>query len=158
MGGGVRGRGQVGGGGVAGACRSPGWSEPILLSPRNAAKAATLAERFPSARVAVDNQAVIDGSDRLILALRPQIAAGVLSGLRFRPDQPIISLMAMVPEAALRRLTRSAAAIVRAVPLPSAARQRGPIALWPAEPAGEALLGRIGRVVVAESEAALHAR
>src|SRR5450432_3719600 len=87
---------------VTGLCTSPGWSEPILLSPRNAARAAALAERFPSAMVAADNQAVIDGSDRLILALRPQIATAVLSGLRVPPDQPVISLMAMMPEAALR--------------------------------------------------------
>ena len=142
---------------VTGLCTSPHWSEPVLLSPCNAARSRALAERFPSVRVAVDNQAAIDGSDRLFLALRPQIAAEVLGGLRIRSDQPIVSLMAMVPEAALRRLSKSAAAIVRAVPLPSAARHQGPIALWPAEPASEALLGRIGRVVVVESEAALHA-
>ena len=107
--------------------------------------------------VAADNQAVVDGSDRLMLALRPQIATAVLSGLRVPPDQPVISLMAMLPEAALRRLLKSTAAIVRACPLPSVARRRGPIALWPPEPASEALLGRIGRVVAVDSEAALHA-
>jgi pyrroline-5-carboxylate reductase len=54
-------------------------------------------------------------------------------------------------------LSGSVTDIVRAVPLPSVARHQGPIALWPAEPASEALFGRIGRVVVVESEAALNA-
>ena len=35
----------------------------ILLSPRGAAHAAALAARFPTMRVASDNQAVLDGSE-----------------------------------------------------------------------------------------------
>jgi len=149
--------GHIAGAVVTGLSTSPGWSEPILLSPRSAAMAGALAARFPAVKVAADNQAVIDGCDRLVLAVRPQVAATVLGGLEIRPDQPIVSLIGMVPEADLRRLVRSAAIIVRACPLPSVAEHRGPIALWPADPASEALLGRIGRVVAVESEAALHA-
>jgi len=149
--------GHIAGAVVTGLSTSPGWSEPILLSPRSTTMAAALATRFPSVKVAADNQAVIDGCDRLILAVRPQVAAAVLGGLAIRPDQPILSLIGMVAEAELRRLVRSAAIIVRACPLPSVAEHRGPIALWPADPDTEALLGRIGRVVTVESESALHA-
>jgi pyrroline-5-carboxylate reductase len=142
---------------VTGLCASPGWSEPILLSPRNRANAAALASRLAPVRVAADNQAVLDGSDSIVLALRPQQAPEALSGLRWRPDQPILSLMAMLPEASVRRLTGSAAPIVRAVPLPTAAERQGPIAIWPGDPAAAALLARAGTVIVAESEPALHA-
>ena len=149
--------GHIAGAMVTGLSTSPGWSEPILLSPRSAAMAASLAARFPAVTIAADNQAVIDGCDRLVLAVRPQVAAAVLGELSIRPDQPILSLIGMVSEAELRRLVRSTALIVRACPLPSVAEHRGPIALWPSDPASEALLGRIGRVVAVESESALHA-
>ena len=154
---GVIGVGHIASAVVTGLCTSPDWSEAILLSPRNPARAAALAARFPAVGIAADNQAVIDGCDRLVLALRPQDAAAALGGLRLPPDLPLVSLMAMIPAAALRDLTGSAAAIVRAVPLPSAAHHQGPIAQWPADAAVEALLARIGRVVVVDGEAALHA-
>ncbi|HEY1094384.1 MAG TPA: NAD(P)-binding domain-containing protein, partial [Glycomyces sp.] len=43
---------------------------PISLSPRNAATAAELAERFPNAVVRKDNQEVVDHSDIVLIALR----------------------------------------------------------------------------------------
>src|SRR5258706_12591590 len=129
---GIIGVGHIAGAVVTGLCTSSGWSEPILLSPRSAAMAAALAARFPSVTVAADNQAVIDGCDRLVLAVRPQVAAAVLDGLHFRPDQPILNLIGMGPEAEPRRLVRVPAVIVPARPPPSVAEQRRPIGPLPA--------------------------
>src|SRR5262245_4739042 len=68
----------------------------ITVSPRNAEVAADLAARFANVRIAPTNQAVLDASDVVFLAVRPQIADGVLRELRFRPDHHVISLIAAI--------------------------------------------------------------
>src|SRR5262245_12682027 len=70
--------------------------DTILVSPRNADIAAGLAGKFPNVTVAASNQMVLDGSDVVMLAVRPQVAAEVLSELRFRPDHHVVSLMAII--------------------------------------------------------------
>src|SRR3546814_5110849 len=60
--------------------------EPILLSPRNADIAARLSARFSHVGVANDNQAVLDQTDLVILAVRPPIADSVLEDLKFGHD------------------------------------------------------------------------
>ena len=66
---------------------------PVVLSPRNPEIAAELAV-LPVVTVAASNQAVVNACDIVILAVRPQIAQDVLSGLRIAPDQLVISLIA----------------------------------------------------------------
>ena len=43
----------------------------IVLSPRNAERAADLAAQLPSVRVATDNQQVVDGCDVVVVCLLP---------------------------------------------------------------------------------------
>ena len=97
------------------ASRLADW--PILLSPRNAALAAELAETFAGVAIAADNQAVIDGSDMVFLAVRPQVAEGVLRPLRFRDGQNVVSLIAGVSCDTITAWT-GAQQVTRAVPLP----------------------------------------
>src|SRR5947209_8756253 len=65
----------------------------IHLSPRGAANAATLAGTFRHVDVASSNQDVLDRSDVVILAVRPQVATEVIEALRFRPDHHVISVI-----------------------------------------------------------------
>ncbi|MBM3523079.1 MAG: NADP oxidoreductase [Alphaproteobacteria bacterium] len=119
----------------------------VLLSPRSAATSAALAARFPQMRVAADNQAVLDGSDLVILAVRPQVARDVLEPLRFRAAHRILSLIAIHPLAKLAPLVAPATHIRRALPLPPVARRLGPIAISPRDPELEAWLATVGTVV-----------
>jgi pyrroline-5-carboxylate reductase len=59
---------------VTGLNASGGGADTILVSPRNANVAAALAGRFSNVTVAADNQAVLDGSDVVMIAVRPQVA------------------------------------------------------------------------------------
>lgn len=52
----------------------PAHSFNIHVSPRNAEFAARLAAKFDTLIAAADNQAVVDQSDIVIPAIRPQIA------------------------------------------------------------------------------------
>lgn len=119
----------------------------VLLSPRSAEASAALAARFPQMRIASDNQAVLDGSDVVILAVRPQVAREVLEPLRFRADHRILSLIAIHPIAKLASLVAPATRIQRALPLPPVAKRLGPIAISPPDPELEAWLAAVGTVV-----------
>ena len=142
---------------VTGLCTAAETPEHILVSPRNAERAAGLAEAFTQVAVAKDNQEVIDGSDWVFLAVLPKMAQEVLSPLRFRSGQRIVSLIATLSAAELADLVAPASAIVRVVPLPPVARHLGPIAICPPDPEVAELLDRIGSAVEVEDERQLYA-
>jgi pyrroline-5-carboxylate reductase len=132
---------------VTGLCTASKTPKGLVVSPRNAAKSAALAARFPQLAVAATNQAVVDDSDWVFLAVRPQVAREVLRPLRFRPEQRIVSLIATVSAADVGDLVAPATAIVRAVPLPTVARRLGPIAICPPDADVADLFDRIGTAV-----------
>jgi pyrroline-5-carboxylate reductase len=124
----------------------------IVLSPRNAEIARGLAERYPKVRVASSNQQVVDESDTVILAIRPQIAHEVVTSLKFRRDHHIISLIPAVSLNYLRSVTAPSAEVTRAVPLPSATYRQAPIVLYPPTPAVKQLFDQIGTVIPLDNE------
>ncbi|MBL6928244.1 MAG: NAD(P)-binding domain-containing protein [Rhodospirillales bacterium] len=149
---GVIGTGNIALAVIRGLCTASGAPQRVLLSPRNTQKSATLASEFQQAEVAPDNQAVIDGSDWIVLAVRPQVAHEVLSPLQFRAGQKIVSLIAAVTLDELRQLTEPATDIVRAVPLPPVAQHIGPTAICPMDAEVAALFDKIGTAVPVADE------
>lgn len=151
---------------VTGLCAAPAPPSKILVSPRGAEKALALAAAFPAVEVAPDNQAVVDGSATVVLALRPQDAKQVLAPLRFRAEQRVISLLALTPLETARELVApagaagaagaSGGAIVRALPLPSCAERLGPIVVYPGAPWAMAFFAPIGTPLAAAEERELN--
>ena len=80
-----------------------GQGHSILISPRNATVAASLAAEVEGVTVA-PNEAVVAGSDVVFLCLLARVAEEVLPGLPFRADQTVISVMVDAPLAKLRQL------------------------------------------------------
>jgi pyrroline-5-carboxylate reductase len=142
---------------ITGMCAAGEQRATFLLSPRNAAIAKRLAERFSSVEVAGDNQAVVDGSDIIFLAIRPQVAADVLGTLKFRPEQRIVSLSATFDVARLRTLVAPASTVARATPLPAVARRLGPLTLYPPVPEIAKLLEGLGQLFQLQNESDLDA-
>jgi pyrroline-5-carboxylate reductase len=142
---------------ITGMCASGEQRATFLLSPRNADTAKRIAGRFSFVEVARDNQAVIDGSGIIFLAVRPQVAANVLGTLKFRPDHRIVSLIATFDVARLRTLVAPAGTITRATPLPAVARRLGPLTLYPPVPEIVKLLEGLGQLVQLQNEADLNA-
>ena len=58
---------------------TPGRTSEVILSPRNAAQAASLAATY-GAHVAPDNQAVAAAAEVIVLATRPPDALAALRG------------------------------------------------------------------------------
>lgn len=137
---------------VDGICAA--WRDvAIIVSPRSAATAAALAARHANVRIAESNQQVLDASDMVILAVRPQIAGEVLPALRFRSDHHVVSLIATLTLDYLRSVTAPAGRITRAVPIPSVARRQGPTAFYPPDPDAKSLFDALGTAIPLDKEA-----
>jgi len=105
---------------VTGLCDGVAHPPAIVLSPRNADTAATLAGRFDSVSVAADNQAVVDAAGLVIVTLR-RAHADVLGELTWRPEQVVVSATAGLPLSRLRELVTPVDLAARAVPMPAVA-------------------------------------
>lgn len=116
----------------------------ILVSPRGAEIASALARRFPGVQVAADNQAVIDGCDMVVLAVRPQVAEAVIRPLRFRAGQKVVSLIAATQIASLRDWIGRDLPIIRAIPLPFVADRASVTPVFPPDAEVAALFDRLG--------------
>lgn len=129
----------------------------VVLSPRSAVTSADLAARLDTVSVAADNQAAVDAADVVLVCVLPQQAADVLTGLRFRPDQVVLSVMAGVALAEVERLVAPAARVARSIPMPSAAIRRGAIPVHPALPEAVEFWGLLGDVVATDDERSFEA-
>jgi pyrroline-5-carboxylate reductase len=138
---------------ITGFFRSGEPPKKIVVSPRNAQRAKRIVLRHgASVEIGKDNQAVLDTSDVVCLALRPQVAGAILRDLEFRNDHTIVSFMAMVPIKTLRDWVNPKARLVRAATLPYAAHATGPSIFYPKNQDVEALLGKVGTPVLTQDE------
>lgn len=128
---------------------------PIHLSPRGARTAADLAEHFDGVHVCEDNQAVVDRSGLVVIAVRPHDRAAALDGLRVGSDKILINVMGGVANDDLRRGLATDAPIVRAIPLPDARERRSLTVVHPSDPEVEALFDRLGGALPVADEGAL---
>ena len=142
---------------VTGLSTPGGCCPTIRLSPRNSTVAADLDRRFENVAVCASNQELLDTCDTVVLAVRPQVAEEVLAGLRFHPRHTIISVIAGYSARRLGELVQPAASLSRAVPLPSVAQRRSPIAVYPAKGPAVDLFSSLGYVVGVDSEEQLNA-
>jgi pyrroline-5-carboxylate reductase len=123
----------------------------IVVSARGAETAARLAASFAKVRVCNHNQEIVDMSDLLFLAVRPQIAEEVISSLTFPSDTAIVSLIAMLPAEKIAEWVGHPVDVTRAIPLPSVANRSGVTVIYPACDRLARLFGALGTVVDATS-------
>lgn len=137
---------------VSGLLQAPGPQLRITVSPRNAELAAELAAQHPEVTVAADNQAVVELSDVVFLAVRPQIAAEAIPSLRFREDQTVISLIAATRLEQLREWIPSVSRITQAIPLPFVENREGVTAIYPPDTEVAAIFDRLGTALPCETK------
>ncbi|MGW2372236.1 NAD(P)-binding domain-containing protein [Kitasatospora sp. NPDC001683] len=151
---GIIGVGEIGRALVVGLC--DGIEEPpeLFLSPRGAGTAAELSQRYPTVRVCADNQEVLDRSDVVVIAVRPQERGEALAALRVRRDCVVVSLMAGTGIDELRRTLGTDAPLVRAIPLPAVRERHSVTVTCPSHPVVDALFDRLGGALPVADEAA----
>ena len=132
--------------------RHSGDTRNIVLSPRSIKIARELAAAC-NCNIAADNQSVINQSNVVLLAVRPNALPDLLDGLNFKPNQTVISALAGVTLDQLRSYTQlQQCDLVRVMPSNSAEVCSGPIPLYPSHPLAEALFDQIGTAVPLDSE------
>jgi pyrroline-5-carboxylate reductase len=75
--------------------RRSGFGGRVLLSPRNHQRAQQLAEQW-DCEVMADNQQVVDGADLLVLGVRPEVVDQLSDEVQLRPEQTLVSLVAVL--------------------------------------------------------------
>lgn len=132
--------------------RRSGYSGGILLSPRNAERAALLAKEC-DCRIMASNQAVVDGAQTIIVGVRPGLLAELAAQVTLREDQHLISLMAGI---SLDQLTAAfpQARCVRVMLSYAALFNQSTVVICPPDPLGEQLLAPLGQLVVLKEESA----
>jgi pyrroline-5-carboxylate reductase len=126
-------------------------NRPVVLGPRNARIAATLADRC-GCRVVSSNQDVVEQSQVILLATRPQDAASALESITPGKHHLVISVVAGMGVDAISKLA-GAATVVRSLPLFSAEVCAGALPLYPDHVEARSLLGSLGQVIVMPDEA-----
>ncbi|MFT5219460.1 MAG: pyrroline-5-carboxylate reductase [Gammaproteobacteria bacterium] len=132
--------------------RKGGYQGDILLSPRNAAKAAWLEQNL-KCKVMADNQSVATNSDYLFIATRPADCMQTLSELEFRPDQVLVSVVAGITIAQLRAAVGNQIQIARAMPVSSAEAASSPTLIFPAQPFVTEFFDYCGQSIAVDNEA-----
>ncbi len=132
---------------VTGLIRSGFSFDRIALSPRNAETAAELAALDARIQVCTSNQAVLDASDVVCLAVVPKIATDVLRELTFEVRHRVISFIAGVSIEHLHEHVHPATKIARAIPLPAVADGKGSTAICPPDDIAKALFAKLGEAV-----------
>ena len=137
---------------VRGLLAKPAAVSAIMVSSRNAGIAGKLAADFQTVTVADDNQAIVDGCDTVVLAVRPQIAEEVVRPLHFRPGQTVISVIAATDRATLFDWIDAEVRLTQAVPLPFVAGRKGATAIFPPDPETAAIFNVLGNAVECDTK------
>jgi pyrroline-5-carboxylate reductase len=151
------GTGEIAAAIVEGLCSQGAAQQAIWVSPRSADMASRLAARFAGVSVAASNQQILDECDTIVIAVRPAVARGVLSELKFRPEHLVISLVAAWPLREVKELVAPTTHVARAVPLPSAAERLSPTVIFPPEQMVADLFAKVGSVFEVDREDELNA-
>ncbi|MEU4823662.1 NAD(P)-binding domain-containing protein [Actinomadura sp. NPDC023710] len=151
---GIIGVGEIGRAIVDGLYHRGDDAPEVFLSPRGARTAAELSEHYEGVRVCPDNQAVVDRSEIVIIAVRRQDRHEALAGLAVADDKIVINVMAGVGGDDLRRTLATDAPLVRAIPLPAIRERRSVTVTYPSHPVADSLFEHLGGALPVADEAA----
>jgi pyrroline-5-carboxylate reductase len=138
------------------ALRRGGYDGDVLLSPRNADVASTLA-RNHGCVVAASAEEVLAGTDVVLLSVRPQHAEVALANLRWERRHTVLSAMAGIRLDGVRALLPGVGDVHLIMPGSYIETAPGPVPLYPPAPALMPLLSCAGDVIALPNEAAFNA-
>ncbi|MFJ2985185.1 MULTISPECIES: NAD(P)-binding domain-containing protein [unclassified Pseudomonas] len=130
--------------------RRSGFDGSIVLSPRNTKRARALASGY-DCEVMSDNQSVVDRADLIILGVRPESLSELVTQVRLRPGQCLVSLLAGI---GLDKLSTAfpGARCVRVMLSYAAQFNQSTVVISPADNLAQQWLGPLGEIVVLEDE------
>ena len=123
----------------------------FFLSPRNAARAAALADSYSVVSVCSSNQEVLDKSDWVFICLLTK-DFGVLDELVFTGEHRVVNISAEMRLSDLRGIIGETELLAHVIPLPFIAKGYGPILVYPGISEVGELFAPVGDVHFAGSQ------
>ena len=146
------GTGKIASSVITGICTSKISFQKILISPRNRNIAQKLKKRFRKVNIAKTNQEIVDKCNWIFLAVTPKVGIKILPKLKFRFNQKIISFIATINLAQLKKIIKKEIKIVRAIPLPPISLKKGPVPICPPDKQVKSFFDKIGTTVEVKNE------
>ncbi|SVB01965.1 uncharacterized protein METZ01_LOCUS154819 [marine metagenome] len=146
------GTGKIASSVITGICTSKIFFQKILISRRNKNIAQKLKKRFRKVYIAKTNQEIVDKCNWIFLAVTPKIGKKILPGLKFRSKQKVISFIATINLAQLKKIIGKRIKIVRAIPLPPISIKKGPVPIFPPDKQVKRFFNKIGTTVEIKNE------
>ena len=137
---------------ITGICNSKIKIKKILISPRNRTLSQKLSKKFKQVKIAKNNEEIVDKSNWIFLAVTPTVGQKIISKLRFKTKQTIISLISTITLPDLKKMIKVKASIIRAIPLPPIALKKGPIPIYPPNKKIKAFFDQIGSTIEIKNE------
>jgi len=125
------GTGKIASSVITGVCTSKISFQKILISRRNKNIAQKLKKRFRKVYIAKNNQEIVDKCNWIFLAVTPKVGKKILPKLKFKSSQKVISFIATINLAQLKKIIGKRIKIVRAIPLPPISIKKGPVPIFP---------------------------
>ena len=124
----------------------------MLISRRNKNTAQKLKKRFRKIYIAKTNQEIVDKCNWIFLAVTPKIGKQILPKLKFISNQKVISFIATINLAQLKKTLGKKVKIIRAIPLPPISLKKGPVPICPPDKQVKNFFDKIGTTVEVKNE------
>ena len=146
------GTGKIASSVITGICTSKISFQKILISRRNKNISKKLKKRFRKVYIAKNNQEIVDKCNWIFLAVTPKVGNKILPKLKFRTNQKVISFIATISLAQLKKMLGKRIKIVRAIPLPPISLKKGPVPISPPDKQVKFFFDKIGTTVEIKNE------
>ena len=146
------GTGKIASSVITGICTSKISFQKIFVSPRNRNIAKKLKKKFRKVNIAKTNQEIVDKCNWIFLSVTPKVGKKILPKLKFRSNQKIISFIATINLAQLKKILGKKIKIVRAIPLPPISLKKGPVPICPPDKQVKSFFDKMGTTVEVKNE------
>ena len=146
------GTGKIASSVITGVCNSKISFNKILISPRNRSIAQKLKRKFRKVSIAKNNQEIVNSCNWVFLAVTPKVGKKIIPSLKFRSNQKVISFIATINLAQLKKAIGRKVKIVRAIPLPPIALRKGPIPICPPDKQIKSFFNKLGTTIEIKNE------
>ena len=146
------GTGKIASSVITGICNSKISFKKILISPRNRNVAQRLKRKFRKVSIAKNNQEIVNACNWVFLAVTPKVGKKIIPNLKFRSNQKVISFIATINLAQLKKDIGKKVKIVRAIPLPPISIRKGPVPICPPDKQVKSFFNKLGTTVEIKNE------
>ena len=146
------GTGKIASSVITGVCNSKISFNKILVSPRNRSIAQKLKRKFRKVSIAKNNQEIVNSCNWVFLAVTPKVGKKIIPSLKFRSNQKVISFIATINLAQLKKAIGKKVKIIRAIPLPPISLRKGPVPICPPDKQIKSFFNKLGTTIEIKNE------